>query len=156
MATKKTETAKTAVKEEVKKAAAKAEATTAKAKTAVKDAAVKADKEVKAAAEKTEKAVKSSAKKTKADVKEATQKVEKEVKSATKKAEKAVKKTAQKIATKEVYFEFGGKQINTAEVADKIEKEYDGKVKSLRIYIKAEDNAAYYVVNDKDLGKIEL
>lgn len=134
MATKKTETAKAAVKEEVKKAAAKAEATTAKAKTAVKDAAVKADKEVKAAAEKTEKAVKS----------------------ATKKAEKAVKKTAQKIATKEVYFEFGGKQINTAEVADKIEKEYDGKVKSLRIYIKAEDNAAYYVVNDKDLGKIEL
>ena len=31
-----------------------------------------------------------------------------------------------------------------------------GNIKSLRIYIKPEDKAAYYVINDKNAGRVDL
>ena len=136
--TKKTETAK------------KAETTKATAK----KNAEKAEKEVKAAA--------ATAKKSAEKAKKNAEKAEKEVKAAAATAKKSAKRTAQKLATKEFYFEFAGKQVNTDEIYDAVEKAYvaSGKkasaIKSIKLYVKAEDNAVYYVINDKENGKVEL
>lgn len=129
MATKKVETAKKAVKEEVKKA-----------ETAVKETAEKAKSTVKKTAEKVEK--------------KATEKKTAEKKAPAKKA--PAKKT------EEVFFEFAGKQINPAEVTEAVKKAYvDGgnkasSIKSMKLYIKAEDSAVYFVINDSIEGKLAL
>ena len=83
------------------------------------------------------------------------------------KAEKAAdkkpaKKTAPKKEEAQVYFEFGGKQFDPAVVAENVKKAYvsaghkASSIKSLKVYIKAEDNAAYFVINNKETGKIVL
>lgn len=60
------------------------------------------------------------------------------------------------------YVEFQGKQVETKDVlaaAKKVWTEAGNKVKDLEtvdLYIKPEENAAYYVFNDKESGKIEL
>ncbi len=141
MAVKKNTAAK-AAKETTEKAVKAAKETTEKAENAVK--------ETKAKAEKAEKAVKAS-----------TEKAEKEVKSAVKAAEKEVKSAAKKAvkAKNEVYFEFGGLQFNAADVEKKVRAACGKKaseIKSLKIYVKAEDYAAYYVVNGTESGKIDL
>lgn len=115
--------------------------------------AVKKNTAAKAAKETTEKAVKAA--------KETTEKAEKEVKSAVKAAEKEVKSAAKKAvkAKNEVYFEFGGLQFNAADVEKKVRAACGKKaseIKSLKIYVKAEDYAAYYVVNGTESGKIDL
>lgn len=178
MATKKNTAAKTAVKEETKKATTAvketakkvAEATKETAKkteTVTKAAADKAEKTTKSVAEKAEKATKAVAEKTAKATKETAKKAEKAIKETAKKAEKAAdKKPAQKTAPKkedaQVYFEFGGKQFDPAVVAENVKKAYvsaghkASSIKSLKVYIKAEDNAAYFVINNKETGKIVL
>lgn len=86
----------------------------------------------------------------------------------------AAKKTTTKTAAKttaakkaepvtEVYVQYWGKEIHTSEVADRIKKiwtEDMGKkaseLKDLKIYIKPEDNGAYYVINGDVTGFIGL
>ena len=154
MAAKKTDAVKKNAKEATQKAAK-----------AVKETAVKAEKEVKQAtaeAEKNAKAAKASAEKAVKEVKKATDKAEKEVKEAAKAVKKTAKKTAQKLVTKEVYFEFAGKQVAASEVTEAVEKAYveagnkASSIKSVKLYVKAEDSAVYYVINEKVTGKIEL
>lgn len=137
-----------------KNAAAKAaKETTEKAVKAAQETKVKAENAVKETKEKAAKAEKA--------VKASTEKAEKEVKSAVKAAEKEVKSAAKK-ATKakdEVFFEFAGRQFNAADVEKKVRKACGKKaseIKSLKIYVKAEDFAAYYVVNGSEAGKIDL
>lgn len=61
-----------------------------------------------------------------------------------------------------LYVEFQGKKVETKEVlaaAKKVWVEAGNKVKDLEtvdLYIKPEENAVYYVFNDKESGKIEL
>lgn len=61
-----------------------------------------------------------------------------------------------------LYVEFQGKKVETKEVlaaAKKVWVEAGNKVKDLEtvdLYIKPEENAAYYVFNEKESGKIEL
>ena len=137
MAVKKNAAAK-AAKETTEKAVKAAKETTEKAVKAAKEMSVKAEnavKETKEKAAKAEKAVKAA---------------EKEVKSAAKKATKA---------KDEVFFEFAGRQFNSADVEKKVRKACGKKaseIKSLKIYVKAEDFAAYYVVNGSETGKIDL
>ena len=151
MATKNTQTVKKAAKEATKKAAE-----------AVKETAAKAEKEVKDATASVEKTAKKSAEKAVKEVKKATDKAEKEVKDAAKAVKKTAKKTAQKLVTKEVYFEFAGKQIASSAVTEAVEKTYveagnkASSIKSIKLYIKAEDSAVYYVINESVTGKIEL
>lgn len=151
MATKNTQTVKKAAKEATKKAAE-----------AVKETAAKAEKEVKDATASVEKTAKKSAEKAVKEVKKATDKAEKEVKDAAKAVKKTAKKTAQKLVTKEVYFEFAGKQIASSAVTEAVEKAYveagnkASSIKSIKLYIKAEDSAVYYVINESVTGKIEL
>ncbi len=72
-----------------------------------------------------------------------------------KKAASTAKKATEKVTA---YVEFGGRQLSTTEIADKVREAYRaenkrGAIKSIEIYVKPEENAAYYVVNGKADGK---
>lgn len=86
-------------------------------------------------------------------------------KPAAKKAETkkpAAKKTAAKKSSVEskVYIQFFGKQVTANDVVALCEADYKSNnkaaVKSIEVYVKPEDNAAYYVVNGKIEGKVSL
>lgn len=79
------------------------------------------------------------------------------------KAEKAdAKKAEKKEAVQNVYVQFMGKEILTADlVAQATEKwvalgHRASSIKELNLYVKPEDSAAYYVINGKESGKLEL
>ena len=117
------------------------------------------------AAKKTENAAKEAEK----IVKEAEKQAE-EVKAEVK---KAVKKTVANAAAKKataavksaVYVQYAGREVDVTELTSAAQKDYMKKtgkkaseVKKVEIYIKPEENAAYYVVNGEgaDDYKIEL
>jgi hypothetical protein len=92
-------------------------------------------------------------------------KVTTEAKKVTEEAKKAVSKTTtRKASLKEtVYLQYLGKEINkddlTAQVKDIWTKQMKRKVselKSITLYIKPEENKAYYVINDEETGSIAL
>ena len=136
------EAAKDAVKKTEEKAATKA----VEVKEAVK-------KEVKKEAAPAKEAVKKEVKKETAPAKEAAKK-------AVKKADDTVKaaKTAKKAATAKVVLQYAGKDIAMADLLDAAKKAYaaDNKeeLKDIVLYVKPEDNAAYYVANNTVTGKI--
>ncbi|MDO4614279.1 MAG: DUF6465 family protein [Lachnospiraceae bacterium] len=116
-------------------------------------------------------AVKDTVKETKATVAEAAKKVETKaavkeeaakketVKKETKTAAK--KTTAKKAEVKAALtIEFAGQQFSADEIVKKATAaaEAQGEVKTLEIYVKPEENAAYYVVNGEgsDDYKVEL
>lgn len=74
-------------------------------------------------------------------------------KAAAAKAPKAEKKAA---ATK-VILEYRGKQVNQDDIVAAVKADWKGAaIKTLEIYVKPEDAAAYYVVNGKESGKVTL
>lgn len=141
----------------------KNEATAAPEKAVKKEneAPVKAVKEEKAAPAKAVKEEKAAPAK-KAEVKAEKKEEKKAAKPAEKKApaKKPAPKKAEKAA--EVYFEFAGRQVNTAEVMKAVEAACKANgvkstaVKGVKVYVKAEDNAAYYVLENGESGKIDL
>lgn len=85
------------------------------------------------------------------------------------KVKTAVKKTtAKKAAEKkdemkpEVYIQFAGQEAVLAEVIEKAKKQFveeghrAGTIKSLQVYLKPEEYAAYYVINQKHAGRVDL
>lgn len=88
------------------------------------------------------------------------------VKTAAKKT--AQKKTTRKTATKkeasstEVFVEFYGQQSSVESVEERVKAAFvaeghkAGTIKSLKIYLKPEEQAAYYVINDKFAGRVDL
>lgn len=62
----------------------------------------------------------------------------------------------------EVFVEYDASQIRAKDVVQQVKDKYkeEGKniddIRKLNVYIKPEDNAAYYVINDDENGKIEL
>ena len=71
------------------------------------------------------------------------------------------KKTATKKQT--VYVQFAGKEVTTTDVIAMVKKvwteEMGNKVKDMidvKVYIKPEESAAYYVINDEVTGSIQL
>ena len=135
----KAETVKTEVKEAPKAEAVKAEAVKAEAPKA----------EVKAEAVKTEAP--------KAEKKE-------EGKAAPKKRgpKPKTEKTEKKEAVQNVYVQFAGKEILTADLVAQVTEKWvalghrASSIKELNLYVKPEDSAAYYVINGKESGKLEL
>ncbi len=104
-------------------------------------APVEAKAEVKTEAEKEEK--KPAAKKAPAKKEEAP-------------AEKAVKKAPEKDTAK-LFIEFGGNKFAADEIVEKCKAAYKAdnsrkQVRSIEVYVKPEDNKAYYVVNGKADG----
>ena len=82
-------------------------------------------------------------------------------------AKEAVKKTAEKVTKKAadvtITVEFAGRQAVITDIAAKAEAAYkamnaDAEIKTLDIYVKPEESAAYYVVNGEGSAdfRIEL
>ena len=140
--------------------AKKATATTKKAaETAVASDPVKTEAPVKAekpAETKAEPVKAEPAKKTAA--KKETAKKETAKKTTAKKTVKAEKPAV----TQNVYVQFAGLEISTADLTAKVTEEWvalghrASSIKSLDLYVKPEDMAAYYVINGKESGKIAL
>ena len=102
-------------------------------------------------------------------VKPVEKKVEEKAQEVKETAKKVVKKAAskaQKVAPEKcepvAFVEFYGRQTNVAEVIDKVKAKYvaeghrESGIKSLEVYLKPEENAAYYVINTKVKGCIAL
>lgn len=141
-------------KKAVKKAAmaAKAEAPKTEVKVEVKEAP---KAEVKVEAKEAPKAeVKVEAKEApKAEVKvEAKEAPKAEAKAAAKKP--AAKKTTKKAVKTNVYLQYAGKEIAFDEIIENVKKAV-GDAAEVTVYVKPEDNAAYYVA-DGNTGKIEM
>ena len=142
----------------------------AKAADAVKtaEAEVRADvkKDVKAVGEKVKKEAKAAEAKARKAVKAAGDKVKKDAKAVETKAKKAVKaaedKAAEDKAAKVTTFvQFAGLECSVADVEARALEAFKAEhkrtaVKSMTVYVKPEDRAAYYVVNDEFTGKVEL
>ena len=136
--------------------------------TSTKPAAVKEEAAVKAAdkAAAVEKEAKPAEKKEAAVVKEkkAAEKETAPVKKG-KPGRKPGKTTAKKKPVEkveEVYVQFQELEITTKEIVDKAKQIYiaeghrESSIKSLRLYIKPDEHMAYYVINEKMTGSIEL
>ncbi len=149
--------AETAKKETVKKAAVKKAAAPKKAE--VKKAEVKKEEvkkeEVKKEEVKAEKKV--AAKKTATAKKEAVKKPAE--KKAT--AKKATKETSEVKAN--IVLQYGDKDVPYDVIIENSKNNYQyemggnvDEITKLSVYVKPEENAAYYVVNDKVQGRVEL
>lgn len=59
-----------------------------------------------------------------------------------------------------VYIQYFGKQVTTKDIIDSCQADYKSNnraaVKSLEVYVKPEDDTAYYVVNGNVQGNISL
>ena len=85
-------------------------------------------------------------------------------KATTAKKETAAKKTttAKKEVTVDVFVQFAGNQALVASVEERVKAAYVAEghrassIKTLKIYIKAEENAAYYVINEDNVGRVDL
>lgn len=94
----------------------------------------------------------------KATVKKAAEAVDTAVKAAettAKKAASAVKKV------EDVFVQYGEKEVKVAELVSTAKaafKEANGRkaIKTVQVYVKPEENAAYYVINSEFTGKIDL
>lgn len=135
--------------------AKKATATTKKAaETAVASDPVKTAEPVKA-----EKPAETKAEPVKAEpAKKTAAKKETAKKTTAKKTVKAEKPAV----TQNVYVQFAGLEISTVDLTAKVTEEWvalghrASSIKSLDLYVKPEDMAAYYVINGKESGKIAL
>lgn len=128
--------------------------------------------EVKAAVKATETKAVVKAEEVKAEAKEVVaKKAETAVKAAAKTtAKKATKKAAAKKTAKaekkelvpEVFVQFDGNEDVVANVIERAKEAFtaDGhrasSIKSLKVYLKPEEYAAYYVINDTYAGKVNL
>ena len=71
------------------------------------------------------------------------------------KAAKAEIKTA-------LYVQFAGNEVTEADIIDKVKAAYvaeghkESAIKEINLYVKHEEYAVYYVINDKAIGKVNL
>lgn len=71
-------------------------------------------------------------------------------------------KTAKEAASQNIYIQFAGKEVKAEELVEQVKALWTAEghrassIKSLEVYVKPEDMAAYYVINGKENGKIEL
>lgn len=91
--------------------------------------------------------------------------VKAEVKEEAKKAP-AKKATPVKAAKAEIktalYVQFAGNEVTEADIIDKVKAAYvaeghkESAIKEINLYVKPEEYAVYYVINDKAIGKVNL
>lgn len=108
--------------------------------------------EVEKAVEKTTEKVAEKAAEVKADIKET-------VKKTTAKATKAAKKEPVK---PEIIVQYQNSEVDTAAIEERVKAQFvaeghkAGFIRKLSIYIKPEEYSAYYVINDKFSGRVDL
>ncbi len=145
VAAKKVEEAKEAVKTVAKAVEAKAEEAKADAKAAEK------------LAETVEKTAVEPEKKTEAPAKAA-----KPAKKPGRKAAKEAKAAKKAVAEPKVYVQFGADESSVEVIVEKIKADFVAQghrastIKDLKVYLKPEDGAAYYVINEKVAGRVDL
>ena len=141
----------------------------AEVKESVKDAAKKVETVAETTVKKAEAAAETTAKKVEEKAETVAKKAEVKAETATKKVEKAkttvkkaAKKTVKEPAKTEFIVEFQGNAASVAKLEDKVKAQFvaeghrAGCIKTLNIYIKPEDYKAYYVINDKFTGSVDL
>ena len=120
-------------------------------------------KEVKAEETKTVKAEEAKAAKTTAKAAEAktTETAKKApAKKTTARKTPTTKKAA--VVTEEVYLQYAGKEFSSADLTAKVKeiwKEMGKKaadLKDIKVYVKPEENAVYYVINGTETGAVEF
>lgn len=94
-----------------------------------------------------------------------TEEVKAEVKEEAKKAP-AKKATPAKAAKAEIktalYVQFAGNEATETDIIDKVKAAYvaeghkESAIKEINLYVKPEEYAVYYVINDKSSGKVNL
>ena len=85
-------------------------------------------------------------------------------KATTAKKETTTKKTpaAKKETSVEVFVQFAGNQVVYSSVEERVKAAFVAEghrassIKNLKIYIKPEENAAYYVINEDNVGRVDL
>ena len=146
------------VKEAVKETAAKAEEA---AKETVEKAAEKATE----AAAKTAEAAKTTAKKTATKAKAATTKkataAKKTVKAKADAVKTETKKRVTRKPTKKIILQYLGKEFDEAELTERAIAQFNSveggvAVKTITMYLKPEEDAAYYVINDQYTGRVDF
>ena len=127
-------------------------------KNEVEKAVEKTTEKVEKAVEKTTEKVAEKAAEVKADVKDT-------VKKTTAKATKAAKaaKAAKKEPVKpEIIVQYQNSEVDTAAIEERVKTQFvaeghkAGFIRKLNIYIKPEEYSAYYVINDKFSGRVDL
>ena len=139
--------------------------TTKKAETMAAKKAAKTVAEVKATAAAEVKAEPSKAEAVKTAVVETVKAATETVKAATESvketAKEAVRRTAKKaaVAAEEIFIQYAGKEFTTKDVVANVKKawtEMTGKkeedIQDIKVYVKTEENKAYYVVNGEAEG----
>ena len=63
--------------------------------------------------------------------------------------------------SEEMILQFGDLEVAAADISEKAKQDYknsenDAELKDIRIYVKPEDNKAYYVVNGEFEGNVDL
>lgn len=116
--------------------------------------------EIKADTAAVEKAVKETAKKAEKAAEKVEKKVEKKAETAVAAAAKKTTKAVAKEAKAEVVLQYAGNEIKMAEVLAAAKKDFAANnkaaLKTITLYVKPEDGAAYYVANGDITGKVNL
>ena len=150
------------VKEAVKETAAKAEEA---AKETVEKAAEKAVEKAAETVEKTAEAAKTTAKKTATKAKAATTKkataAKKTVKAKADAVKTETKKRVTRKPTKKLVLQYLGKEFDEAELTERAIAQFNSveggvAVKTITMYLKPEEDAAYYVINDQYTGRVDF
>ena len=133
---------------------------------AVKPYVDKAMPYIEMAKEKAEPTLKSVKEKAEPTLKKAKEKAEPKIREARKKAEPVIdemKTRASKASVKtEVFLQFGDYEMRIDDIIDKTCEDYLSRggtlrgLRSLRVYVKPEDHAAYYVANHDETGRVSL
>lgn len=64
--------------------------------------------------------------------------------------------------TPEIYLQYNGGETVMSEIIDRIKQQFvneghrAGNMKTLQVYMKPEENAVYYVINEKNAGKVNI
>ena len=132
----------------------------AEVKETVQDIAKKAKDVVTKTADTAEKTVKEAAAKTADAAEKTVKKAETKVKAAAKKP--AAKKAAKEVLKPEITVQYQNLEVTTEVVEERVKAQFAaeghrvGTIKKLNIYVKPEEYAAYYVINDKFTGRVDL
>jgi hypothetical protein len=79
-------------------------------------------------------------------------------------AKKTIAETVKKAAPakkNEVYIQYDGKEVDVEAVVAEAKAQFKAEmgrkaVKTCQVYVKPQENAAYFVINDEFSGKVEL
>lgn len=86
----------------------------------------------------------------------------KAVETKAKAAKKTVKKAVKEILKPEITVQYQNLEVTTETVEERVKAQFAaeghrvGTIKKLNIYVKPEEYAAYYVINDKFTGRVDL